>query len=128
MKEAIQPDGIILTVSKKMYGENGYRHWLRNFREAMDLHKEGWYYSLRVSSKPIRDAELLFVYLCIGNKIRYRGYYGGTQETPRGFKIFEGDRKVKGRFWIRISGPLECASHPIKKQGFRGFRYTEKLF
>lgn len=30
-----QPDGIIITVGAKMYGDHGYRNWLRNFLSAM---------------------------------------------------------------------------------------------
>lgn len=111
MKE--QPDGIIVTVSRSMYAANGYGHWLRNFKAA----------------RPLLDSSLLFVYLCIGNEIRYRGYYGGVRETPEGFKTFDDGRTIKGRFWVLISGPIEAAQRPrIKRQGFQGFRYTQKLF
>lgn len=124
-----QPDGIIVTVSRRMYETNGYRHWLRNFKSAMRKHEDGWCYWLRVASKPVRDSDLSFVYLCIGNEIRFRGYYGGVCHTPEGFMTFDDGRTIHGRFWVLISGPLEIAPQPrIKRQGFQGFRYTQKLF
>jgi hypothetical protein len=124
-----QPDGIILTVGRKMYQARGPRQWLYNFKCAMDLHEQGWAYWFRVGSKPTQDKNLSYVYLCMGNKIRFRGYYGGFQETPEGSKTFETGGTIHGRFWVLISGPLEIAPRPmIHKQGFQGFRYTEKLF
>jgi hypothetical protein len=130
MKDQIEerPEGIIITISRAQYQERGYRNWLRNFRHAMDKHDADYYYWLRVGSRPTQDKFLLYVYLCIGNRIRYRGFYAGHRETPEGFKQFDDGRTIRGRHWILIAGPVDRAPMPIQKQGFQGFRYTPKLF
>lgn len=122
------PEGIILTVSEKMYGKNGYRVWLFNFICAMGLYEKGWAYWFRVAGRPKQDKHLSYVYLTIGGKIRFRGYYGGYQHTPAGFKQFETGGLIHGYHWVLISGPIEKPSHKIEYQGRQGFRYTEKLF
>lgn len=127
-----RPDSLILTVSRSMYEPYGYRRWLHNFKQTMQLHDfgEGMTYWLRVGCKPTQDKELQFVYICIGNEIRYKVLYGGCHETPEGYKTLgrgeAGYVNVKGKFWVVISGPLTeiPKSQRIKKQGFRGFRYA----
>jgi hypothetical protein len=125
------PEGIILTISRQMYADKGYLNWRRNFLMAMNKYEEGdgYYYWLRVSCRPTMDSSLLYVYLCVGNKLRYRGFYGGVRETPEGFKQFDDGRIIRGRFWVLIAGPVELAPRPHPpKQGFRGFRYTQKIW
>lgn len=124
-----QPDGIIITVSKAMIGENGYRHWLRNFFYAMNRSEndENYFYWLRQGNRPKSDKNLRFVYLCIGNKIRFRAYYAGSE--GEGVKHFDNhDDPMFGKAWILISGPILRPSRPIPRKGFQGFRYTTEIF
>lgn len=121
------PEGIIVTVGAKILGDNGYKHWLKNFLEAMS--EEGMYYHFRVGAQPKADSSLLYVYLCIGNRIRYRGYFagsrpGGTLTLTNG----KGYREVNGKAWILCAGPIERAPVKIEMKGFQGFRYTKKLW
>lgn len=117
-----RPDGIIITISQGMLREKGYKNWLRNFLDAMS--KEDWTYWMRQGSKPKYD--FLYVYLNIGGKIRYRANFVST-EGP-GEKTFSDGKRMYGKAWIVMCGPVMKAPalHPMK--GFRGFRYTETIF
>lgn len=122
------PEGIILTVSSGMIGDNGYRHWLRNFLHTMERNAAGadWYYWMRSSGQVKQDKHILYVYLCIGGKIRYRCIYAGCQ--PGSTITFSDKRTITAKAWILLAGPVERAPYVIKKQGFQGFRYSPKLF
>lgn len=125
-------EGIIITISQGMLKERGYRNWLRNFLDAMEKSAAGedWTYWMRQGAQPKRD--LLYVYLCIGGKIRFRAYYAGTQ--PGGEMTFGdgagGTKTISARAWVLLAGPVErpMRGHEPVMKGFRGFRYTEKLF
>ncbi|HDZ27072.1 hypothetical protein LCGC14_0500970 [marine sediment metagenome] len=117
-----QPDGIIITISQGMLKEKGLRNWLRNFFEAMD--NEDLSYWMRQGTKPKRD--FLYVYLCIGGKVRYRANYVGAYGP--GEMTFTTGETMFGKAWVVISGPLVRAPWPFPMKGFRGFRYTEFLF
>lgn len=127
-----RPDGIIITLSNKMFKEKGYRNWLTNFLNAMS--QEEWTYWFRTSVQP--KQEVLFLYICAGNKIRFRCNLVMT-EGPS-IKTFESHtfdneptpgNEIKGRAWLVCAGPVVRAPRPmIEMKGFRGFRYTQKLF
>lgn len=119
-----QPDGIIITISAGMLKEKGLFNWTRNFLIAMRCHEDLIYY-MRVGAKPKRDASLSYVYLCIGGKIRYRAFYAGS--APASTMTF-GDKTISARAWVMLSGPVEKPTAEIPMKGFRGYRYTEKLF
>lgn len=130
MKLAMQPpDGIVITISKSMIGDNGYRHWLRNFLEAMKESEKStdWFYWLRAGNRPKADVQLQYVYLCIGGKIRFRAFYAGSH-GPREMQFVNHSKPMFGKAWITIAGPVERPPHPIVMKGFQGFRYTQKIF
>jgi hypothetical protein len=118
-----RPDGIIITISLAMLKEKGYKNWLTNFLDAMkDEHCTYW---MRQGAQP--KHQILYVYLCIGGKIRYRANFV-MSEGP-GEKIFtDGSDPLYGRAWIVLAGPVVRPGQPILRKGFQGFRYTEKLF
>ncbi|SRR5258706_2216479 len=116
-----QPEGIVITISAGMLKEKGYRNWLRNFLNAMG--REDWIYSMRVGTIPKRD--ILYVYLCIGGKVRFRAFYAGGST---GTKQFHDGKVITAKAWVELSGPVERPVVPVYLKGFRGFRYTEKLF
>ncbi len=119
-----QPDGIIITISKDQL-VNGYKHWLTNFLDAMASSiQTDICYCLRVANEPKQNVQ--FVYLCLGGKIRYRGYYGGSS-GPREITFTDG-RVISGKAWIYIGGPVKRAPSPVIRKGFQGFRYTKKIF
>lgn len=118
-----QPDGIIITISQKMLEEKGIVNWTKNFLNAMAA--EDMTYWMRQGSKPKRD--ILYVYLCIGGRVRFRALFAGTDT---GLKTFNDGTTMFAKVWIMLAGPVV---KPIRGQepemkGFRGFRYTEKLF
>lgn len=116
------PDGIIITISQKMLEEKGYKNWLKNFLDAMA--KDEWTYWMRQGTQPKHD--ILYVYLCIGGKIRFRANFV-MSEGP-GEKTFKGGKKLYGKAWIVLCGPVVRPAESIYRKGFRGFRYTQKLF
>lgn len=125
------PDGIVITISQKMIKEKGYRNWLRKFLQAMALHEEGLTYWMRQGAKPTKDKDLKYVYLCIGGKIRFRAYYGGSEgPSEKTFGTWGGGEgaTIFARAWVILSGPVERPPVPIPMKGFQGFRYTEKLW
>jgi hypothetical protein len=114
-------DGIIITISAGMLKKNGYRIWLRNFLWCME--QDDCTYWMRQGAKPTR--EILYVYLCIGGRVRYRVNFVGT-EGPC-YKSFC-EELMFVRAWVLLAGPVVRADRIITMKGFRGFRYTEKLF
>lgn len=125
-----QPEGIVITISAGMLKEKGYRNWLTNFLLAMDQHDgpNGWTYWMRQGSQPKKD--ILYVYLCIGGKVRFRAYFAGSRgDSDMTFPNLDGTKKtMHARAWVLLSGPLERPAVPVPMKGFRGFRYCEKLF
>lgn len=117
-------EGIAITISAGMLKEKGYRNWLRNFHGCMC--NEGCVYYMRLGAKPRHDNKLLYVYLVIGNKVRYRAYYAGAQDASE--VTFDDGKTMYARAWIRMAGPVEKPAVPMEMKGFRGFRYTQRLF
>lgn len=120
------PEGIIITVSQGMIGTNGYRHWLRNFlncMNAVNTEDEICYYNFKCANLP--KQEFLYIYLLIGGKIRFRVNF---MQSARGEKTFDDGRTMFSKGWVCGCGPVVKAPMPIKRKGFQGFRYTEKLF
>jgi hypothetical protein len=116
------PEGIVITISAAMIKEKKYRNWLRNFLTCMA--SEQCSYWMRQGTRPKRD--VLFVYLCIGNKVRFRANFV-VAEGP-GEKTFDDGRVMFGKAWIVLCGPVVRPDVEVPMKGFRGFRYCEKLF
>ena len=122
------PDGIIITISQAMIKEKGYRNWLRNFFKTMsDAEQDdpdGWTYWFRVGNKPKHD--VAWVYLLIGGKIRFRVNWIDSFGAER--IAFTDGKSLYGKGWVVVCGPVARPEKPIYRKGFRGFRYTHKLF
>ena len=115
-----RPDGIIITISQQYLNERGRLNWLRDFMKAMDT--EGWSYWMRLGNRP--KHEVLYIYLILGSRIRYRMNFvmyeeGGVFHTNDG-------RDITAKNWLVGCGPLVRGN--IKMKGFQGFRYTQILF
>lgn len=121
MTDPDKVEGIAITISQAMLKEKGYRNWLRNFLEAMNT--EGWCYYMRLGARP--RVEVDYVYLVIGNRVRYRAYVGGYGS---GHMVFSDGKEMMARVWLILGGPVAKPSAPIAMTGFRGFRYVNKLF
>lgn len=122
-------EGIIITVGAKMYGDHGYRNWLRNFLGAMKLSEKDsdFVYWFRQGNQPKADKSLQYVYLCIGGKIRYRCFFAGSL-GPCSMKFVNHSEEMYGRAWILVAGPVVKAPFVIERKGFQGFRYSQKIF
>jgi len=96
-----RPEGIIITISQGMLREKGYRNWLRNFTTAMQ--DQDMSYWMRLGSPPKHD--VLYVYLCIGGKIRYRANF--VMSKGPGEMTFSDDKKLFARAWVILAGPVE---------------------
>lgn len=119
------PDGIIITISQGMLKEKGLRNCLRNFLDAMG--KEDWTYWMRQGAKPKLADYLLYVYLCIGGRVRYRAYFVEAV-GPKEMTFADGNSPMYAKVWIVMTGPVVRAPYDIPMKGFRGFRYTKTLF
>jgi hypothetical protein len=126
LTDVAPPDGIIITISEKMLKEKGYRNWLRNFLDAM--RREDWIYSMRQGARPRLADNIQYVYLCIGGKVRFRAFFAGTSGPC--WKKFHDGKQMFARAWVELAGPVERPprGREPKMKGFRGFRYTQKLF
>lgn len=131
------PDGIIITVGAKMWGHHGYRVWLRNFLQCMQLScsdisdPQDFFYHFRQGNQPKSNESLRHIYLCIGNRIRWRVFYAGSK-GPETMVLATTDGKttktIEGKAWVVAAGPAERAPFKIEKKGFQGFRYTQALW
>jgi hypothetical protein len=114
-------DGIIISISAKYLKERGVRKWYEDFQQGIT--KENYSYWMRLAQMP-KFTDMLYVYLCIGNRIRYRtnlvGFYPGNTMS------FENGNTITAKVWCVIAGPLVKGN--VKRKGFQGFRYTETLF
>ena len=115
-----RPDGIIITISRKYLNERGRLAWMRDFMKAMD--NDGCSYWMRLGNRP--KHEVLYIYLILGNKIRYRMNFvmyekGGVFHTADG-------RDITAKNWLVGTGPLVLGN--VKMKGFQGFRYTQIIF
>lgn len=123
------PEGLIITISKGMIGSNGYRHWLRNFLAAMKKSEEveDHAYWFRQGNMPKSESEIKYVYLVIGNRVRFRVFYAGA----RGACTMQFENRpdpLFGKAWILAGGPVSRPAQPYPMKGFQGFRYCAKLF
>jgi hypothetical protein len=116
-----QPDGLIITISQQMLKEKGYRNWLRNFLQAMN--EEDCTYFMKLGTVPKK--EVLYVYLCIGGIIRFRANWV-MYDKEVSIQFRNHDKPMHARAWVVMAGPIVRGRVPM--DGFRGFRYTEKLF
>ena len=117
-----KPEGIILTISKSYLKERGIGNWLRDFLNAMN--NEDHTYWMRLGRLP--KQEVLYIYLVIGNKIRFR--FNFVMYEGPGEMEFDDGRIMSAKAWLVGCGPLMRPRRDYEMQGFRGFRYTETIF
>lgn len=99
----------------------GYWIWLKDFKKGMSDDRTYW---MRLGTQPKR--EVLYVYLCIDGKVKFRSNY--VCSYGPGEMTFDGGRTLYAKAWVVMTGPVEKAPYKTPMKGFRGFRYTEKLF
>lgn len=115
------PEGIIITISQTMLKERGIKNWLREFFTTMD--NENFTYWMRLGAKP--KHEIQYVYINIANAIGYRVNFSTFSS---GEMVFNDGRSMTAKTWCVTHGPIVRVPYKIPMKGFRGFRYSEKLF
>lgn len=118
------PEGIVITISKAMLKERSYRAWLKDFMRAMSSDEISYW--MRTGTQPKHVSALQYVYLCIGNTIRFRANY--VMSHGAGQVKFDSGTEMFANAWIVMAGPVVRPVVKIPYKGFRGFRYTPKLF
>jgi hypothetical protein len=126
---SIQPDGIVITWSQDMINlKGGLRSFVKHFQQTMASEDTVWLQKCK--NQPKHD--VLYVYIIVAGRVRYRCFYGGYQvgvtTINEGTKnSFSGFQRIS---WPRVvlAGPLKKAPHKIYLKGFQGFRYCTKLF
>lgn len=110
----IIPEGIVITWSVELIKRNGgLIAFLRKFEEDMKTGEDMFINKCR--NRPKMDNRILFVYIIVSGRLKYRCFYGGYRS---------------GEPWphIVMAGPVEKCPFKRELGGFRGFRYSTKLF
>lgn len=119
------PIGLITTFSQQMIEYNGGKFsFMRSFLACMDDSDNTWLH--RSKNKPRFD--ILYAYIIIAGKLRYRVNYVGYDTGPAIIYRINHQWQIN---WPRmiLAGPLVKAPYEIKMQGFQGFRYVyDELF
>ena len=96
----------------------GYRKLVEAFEKSDGDKAIFWW---RAHMKPIR--EVRFVYIVIGNKVRWRASFIGME--PGGEKTFDDGRIIYARNWMLLCGFTKMIDPVEKRKGTQGFRYKE---
>lgn len=121
------PTGIIRTLPA-FYG-NPAHEACKNYRaaiERMAVDEDAHWFAL-LPSVP-RHADLLHIYIVICGRIDHRFTLAGFRKTDRETRLWDGTPAKAGSAWAICAGPAVKPPHEIRKQGFRGFQYTEPLW
>lgn len=125
----IVPQGIALTLGKKMIEEKGgpglpgLLKFLRWFEGCVN---HGSFF-MKLGNKPTHDID--HIYLVVANRLYGRCFFGGYKNNFKGFLNPDSFECVDtGWSGIYLGGPIEKPSFKRELKGFRGFRYTTKLF
>ena len=106
--------------TKKGFICEGYKECIRQI-EALEHDDEIiWLHSM--GNKPVNDADILYCYVNILSKIRYRfkviGFDPGSEIK------FDDGRKRTAKHWLLMHSPEKIMN--IKMGGFQGFRYWKE--
>lgn len=121
-----QPEGIVVTCGAEMIKEKGgmmkFIRWFENC-----FVDESSYWLHKCKNKPKHD--ILYVYIIILGKVRYRAQFGGYGRTAMAY-LHPEDSEMSEIPWphLILGGPLVKAPEDIEFKGFQGFRYCSKLF
>ena len=120
------PDGIIITLPAKYFEECDHETYLHEIQAMNENDTKIWY---RVMNRlPVLD--FLYVYTIVDNKVHHRAQFAGL---VRGKNLFftrrDGSRCMfPNANAVMMCGPIIMCPEEIEMRGFRGFRYTHKLF
>jgi hypothetical protein len=125
----IVPEGIAVTFGKDMIEEKcgpgvvGLLSFLRWFEDCM---ASGSFF-MKLSKRPTKEVD--HVYIIVANRLYCRCYFGGFDNTFRGYMTPD-DVEMSEVSWrgVHLGGPIKKPRFKRTLRGFQGFRYTTKLF
>jgi len=96
---------------------NGFKECIRQIESIKHDPEMYWLHSM--GNKPVHEKEILYCYVNILSKIRYKAKVIGFE--PGGEKEFDDGRKRTAKHWLLLH---EFEKVPeIRMGGFQGFRY-----
>ncbi len=127
---SIMPEGIVITWSEDLIeSKGGMKRFCERFEINMQSENDLW---LNKCQRPPKY-DILFVYIIVAGKLKYRCYYGGFSNETKA-----SNDSLTGRSWcnyqiilwphIILAGPFETCPFDRELKGFQGFRYCTKLF
>lgn len=131
---SIMPQGIAVTLGSKMIeekcgpGKKGLLSFLRWFEQCLADEDSGGFF-LKMKNRPAIEVD--HVYIIVSNRLYCRCYFGGHDRKPFEGYLKPDDQEMKTTDWkggIHIAGPIVKPRFKRELKGFRGFRYTTKLF
>jgi hypothetical protein len=121
-----QITGIIKTMPMKFFKEYGLRRFMNDYYYYPNISSDHCW-SFALSGRPKFD--ILYLYLLVNGRIRFRSniiqFEGPGQKV---LWINARGRKIVGKAWVLIGGPVVKAPRIISMTGFQGFRYTGDLW
>lgn len=121
-----QPVAIMVTFGQGMIKTHGgLQKFARYFLQSMADPECVWLH--KATNLPTQS--VAWVYIVIGNRVRYRANCVGYSRNPT--TIWKADGTSRLITWPRVemTGPLIMAPGKIHRQGFQGFRYLpEQIF
>ena len=120
---SIMPEGIAITFGQEMIElNNGLKNLLRWFQIVIADEDDYWMH--RCKNGPKFDVQ--HVYIITAGRLYGRVPYAGfIRDNP---KAMYGNDEYTGWTGIIMPGPFEKCPFDRELKGFRGFRYTTKLF
>lgn len=113
----------IILNTKKSIISLGYLDFLKQIDEMEKDPEMYWLHSM--GNKPAYCENILYCYINILSKIRYKAKVIEFQSAPKGYEIkheFNDGRKRTGKHWLLLH-QFEKLKPEIKMGGFQGFRY-----
>lgn len=124
--KGIRPEGIVVTCGAQMIEEKGgLRKFIKWFESCFE--DDNGYWLHKCKNKPQHD--IIYVYVIIHGKIKYRLSYGGYQRTAMAYSHPDAQEMTEVEWpHVVLGGPLVKAPRDFEFKGFQGFRYCTFLF
>lgn len=122
----IVPEGIAVTFGKGMILEKGgLLKFMRWFEGWMKDDQCYWLHKCKNTPR----ADIIYVYIIIANRLYGRCTFGGHyKNATTGHLMPGGESEIIEWHHVLLAGPIIKCPYKRKLKGFRGFRYSTKLF
>lgn len=112
--------------SKKRLIMFGFQDMQKQIEELNNDPEMFWLHSM--GNKPLNHENILYCYINVLSKIRYKAKVIEFQSAPKGHLLeqtFDDGRKWTGKHWLLLH-QFEKLEPEIKMGGFQGFRYWKE--